>query len=199
MSAQRLFLLGGIALILTGMIFGDIFAVFTLHQNAARVGAGLAAAAKAALAGHREAVLANFQNVGGLLENRGTKVDVHVHMIDFGYLALLLALVQPWVACRERMKRHLARLFLIGSGVLPVGFFLIHYVGLAHSPLQAIGWASIFADLGGVCVLLATAGFLVGVCRYLTARRSPSPSDDLLATASKAGRRLLAGGVILVL
>ncbi len=48
MSARRLFLLGGIALILVGMVFGDIFAVFTLHQNAAQVGANLAAAAQAA-------------------------------------------------------------------------------------------------------------------------------------------------------
>jgi len=198
-SARRLLVLGGIGLILVGMIFGDIFAVFVLHQNAARVGAGLSAAAHAALAGDPVEVGAHFADVGSFLENRGTKVDVHVHMIDFGYLALLLALVQPWVAYRERMKRHLARLFLIGSVVLPVGVFLIHYVGLAHSPLQAIGWASIFADLGGVCVLLPTAGFLVGVCRYLAARRSPLPSDDLLATASKAARRLLAGGVILVL
>jgi len=39
LSAGRLLLLGGIALILIGMIFGDIFAVFVLHQNAARVGA----------------------------------------------------------------------------------------------------------------------------------------------------------------
>jgi hypothetical protein len=155
--------LGGIGLILVGMIFGDIFAVFVLHQNAARVGAGLSAAAHAALAGDPVEVGAHFADVGSFLENRGTKVDVHVHMIDFGYLALLLALVQPWVAYRERMKRHLARLFLIGSVVLPVGVFLIHYIGLVHSPLQAIGWASIFADLGGVCVLLATAGFLVGV------------------------------------
>src|SRR5467141_2449673 len=38
MSARRLFLLGGITLILTGMFFGDILAVFTLHQNAAQVG-----------------------------------------------------------------------------------------------------------------------------------------------------------------
>src|ERR1700681_4014551 len=105
MGARRLLVLGGIGLILTGMIFGDIFAVFTLHQNAGRVGAGLAAAGQGALAGHREAVLANFQNVGGFLENRGTKVDTHVHMIDFGYLALLLALVQPWVAFGESAKR----------------------------------------------------------------------------------------------
>jgi len=56
MSARRLYLLGGIGLILTGMFFGDIFAVFTLHQNAAQVGANLAAAANAALSGNRGAV-----------------------------------------------------------------------------------------------------------------------------------------------
>src|SRR5690349_21383382 len=101
MSARRLLVLGGIALILTGMIFGDIFAVFTLHQNATHVGSSLTAAAQAALAGNRRAVFADFQDVGSFLENRGTKVDTHVHMIDFGYLALLLALLQPWVALSE--------------------------------------------------------------------------------------------------
>ena len=35
LSARRLLVLGGIGLILVGMIFGDIFAVFVLHQNAA--------------------------------------------------------------------------------------------------------------------------------------------------------------------
>ena len=38
MSARRLLVLGGIGLILVGMLFGDIFAVFVLHQNAAKVG-----------------------------------------------------------------------------------------------------------------------------------------------------------------
>src|SRR5258708_23892865 len=89
-SERRLFVLGGIALILTGMIFGDIFAVFTLHQNAAQVAANLAAAAQAALAGNRGSVLANFQSVRSFLENPGTKVDTHAHMIAFRHLALLL-------------------------------------------------------------------------------------------------------------
>src|SRR6266403_3037290 len=163
LGARRLFLLGGIGLILTGMIFGDIFAVFTLHQNAARVGANLAAAANAALAGNRQAVLANFQNVGAFLENRGTKVDTHVHMIDFGYLALLLAILQPWVGFAESRKKQIAWVFLAGAWVLPVGVYLVHYVGLAHSPLKSIGWASITADFGGLLVLLATLGYLVGL------------------------------------
>src|SRR5437764_14019915 len=146
LSARRLLLLGGIGLILVGMLFGDIFAVFILHQNAGHVGEGLSAAAHAALAGDANRIPVIFQNIGGFLENRGTKVDTHVHMIDFGYLALMLALLQPWVALADAAKKRLAWIFLAGAWLLPVGVYLIHYVGLAYSPMKAIGWASIAAD-----------------------------------------------------
>src|SRR6266852_1926897 len=184
MSGRRLLLLGGIALILTGMLFGDIFAVFTLHQNAAQVGANLAAAAQAAVAGNRDAVLANFQNVGAFLENRGTKVDTHVHMIDFGYLALMLAILQPWLVFTESVKKKLAWVFLTGAWLLPVGVYLIHYVGLAHSPMQTIGWASIFADLGGLLVILATLGFLLGLVKHFRSHASAHAKDGLLSDRS---------------
>jgi hypothetical protein len=197
LSARRLLVLGGICLILVGMIFGDVFAVFVLHQNAARVGAGLSAATQAALAGDSSSVTAHFRDVGAFLENRGTKVDTHVHMIDFGYLALLLAVAQPWVAFTEKTKRRIAWLFLAGAGVLPVGVFLIHYVGLAYSPLQILGWASIAADVGGLCVLLATALYLGGMGWSI--RSTPVTPDAMLALRTGAGRRLLAGGVVLVL
>src|SRR5260370_2687397 len=139
LSARRLLLLGGIGLILVGMIFGDIFAVFVLHQNASRVGASLAAASHAAFAGDRAAVANYFRDVGGFLENRGTKVDTHAHMIAFGYLALMLSLLAPWTALSDATKRRLASLFLCGAGLLPLCVFLIHYVGLAYSPLKSIG------------------------------------------------------------
>jgi hypothetical protein len=198
LGARRLFLLGGIGLILTGMFFGDIFAVFTLHQNAAQVGANLAAAAQAALAGNRQAVLANFQNVGAFLENRGTKVDTHVHMIDFGYLALMLAILQPWMVFAESVKKKLAWAFLTGAWLLPVGVYLIHYVGLAHSPLKTIGWASIAADFGGPIVLIATFVCLLGLWRHFRGKLA-GPPDTLLADRSAEGRILFAGGIALVL
>src|SRR5712672_1274789 len=90
MGARRLLLLGGIGLILTGMFFGDIFAVYTLHQNAAQVGANLAVAvgANGAGWGGGHVVFGSCRNVGVCLENRGTKVDTRVHMIDLGDLAL---------------------------------------------------------------------------------------------------------------
>jgi hypothetical protein len=199
LSARRLLVLGGIGFILVGMLVGDIFAVFLLHQNAARVGASLASAAQAALAGDHSQVQASFQDVESFLENRGTKVDTHVHMIDFGYLALLLAILQPWIAFSEGTKRRLAWLFLVGAVLLPVGVFLIHYIGLAYSPLQAIGWASIFADLGGLLVLIATVGFLLGLRKHLRSPGSPPVQDPLLQDRSAPGRVLLVGGMVMVL
>lgn len=199
LSARRLLVLGGIGLILVGMLVGDIFAVFILHQNAARVGGSLASAAHAALARDRALVQASFQDVGYFLENRGTKVDTHVHMIDFGYLALLLAILQPWIAFSEGTKRRLAWLFLAGAVLLPVGVFLIHYIGLAYSPLQAIGWASIFADFGGFLVVIATLGFLFGLGRQFRSSGSAPVQDALLLDRSAPGRVLMVGGIVMVL
>jgi hypothetical protein len=199
LSSRRLLLLGGISLILTGMIFGDIFAIFVLHQNASRVSASLAAAAHAALAGDSTTVTNNFQAVGGFLENRGTKVDTHAHMIAFGYLALMLALLVPWTALSANTKKRLACLFLCGAGLLPFCVFLIHYVGLAYSPLKSIGWASIFADLGGLFVIIALAGYLYGLGKHRLSGERAAVQDHLLVDSSVAGQLLLAGGVFLVM
>ena len=198
LSARRLLTLAGIGMILVGMIFGDIFAIFVLHQNAARVGTSLAAAAQAASAGDAAAVGAHFKDTGEFLENRGTKVDTHVHLIAFGYLALMLALAQPWVKLSEAVRRRLAWLLIAGAVLLPVGVFLIHYIGLAYSPLQAIGWASIFADLGGLMVLAATVGYLAGIWRQFRTKEPLLP-DQLLRDRSTPVRWLLAGGLLLVL
>jgi hypothetical protein len=200
MSARRLLVLGSIGLILVGMLFGDIFAIFVLHQNAARVGESLSRAAHAAVAGDSNAVVAGFQSLGSFLENRGTKVDTHVHMVAFGYLGLMLALLQPWVAFSETAKKKLAWIFLFGAWLLPVCVFLIHYIGLAYSPLAAIGWASIFADFGGALVIAATLAFLLGIVSRTPQAEDRAPGrDGLLRDRSAAGRILLAGGLALVL
>jgi hypothetical protein len=199
LSSARLFILGGISLIIGGMVFGDVFAVFVLHQNAGRIGQHLLAATQAVAAGDASTVLAHFTSIGGFLENRGTKVDTHVHILDFGYLALLLALVQPYVALSALAKKRLAQIFMIGAVLLPVSVFLIHYVGLAYSPLRAIGWASIFADFGGLLVIVACVGELAGLWRYLRGARPALAEEELLQDRSWAARVLLTGGTLLVL
>ena len=207
-SARRILVVGGIALIIVGMLFGDIFAVFILHPNANAIGQALLAATRAVAAGDSTEVGRNFQLIGNALENRGTKVDAHLHMVDFGYLALLLAIVMPYVAWRERAKKRLGVLLIVGAVVLPVGVLAIHYVGLASSPLESIGWASIIADAGGLLVILSCLGFLAGLWRGWNraatgdasgAMGSPVAHDALLTDRSWCCRVLLAGGTLLIL
>jgi hypothetical protein len=181
------------------MILGDIFAAFILHPNANRIDANLLAATRAVASHDPQAAGAAFQNIGGLLENRGTKVDAHSHMIGFGYIALLVALLQPYVAFPESAKKFLAKLFLLGAILLPVGVFLIHYVGLAGSPFAAIGWASVFADLGGFLVWVVCLSELAGLTEYFRGRTPSRISDELLGDRSWSARVLLSGGTLLVL
>jgi hypothetical protein len=197
LNAARLLIVAGIALVAAGLVFGDVFAVFVLHQNANGIGERLLAATQAVAASNADGVRREFGAIGGLLENRGTKVDAHSHIINFGYLALLLSLVQPYIGLTENRKRWLAKLFITGAVMLPCGVFLIHYVGLKGSPLESIGWASIFADLGGLFVLLAIVGMGYGLSRYLSHRVEKSPAAAV--DRSWSSRVLLAGGSALIL
>src|SRR5580704_13910641 len=121
MSPRRVLAFGGIVLIAGGMLFGDIFAVFVLHQNGERTGETLLAATRAVAAGDSVGVRQNFAQSGALLEDHGTKLDAHAHMIAAGYLALLLALVEPYVALSFRQRKTLAQGFVAGGLLLPLG------------------------------------------------------------------------------
>jgi len=197
MSARRLYIFGGMALIAAGMLFGDVFAVFILHQNAGKQGAALIEASRAVADRDPGAATAIFGRIGGLLEDRGTKVDAHVHMIDAGYLALLLALVQPYIALSQQTKKTMAGLFITGGIFLPLGIFLIHYVGLAYRPFAVIGWASVLADSTGAVLIFVLLVQAWGFWKYLQKRELTEP--ELQAEDSMPGRALLTGGTLLVL
>src|SRR5712671_186556 len=196
MSARRLLVLGGIALVAGGMIFGDIFAVFILHQNAGQQGAALVAANNAVASGDEATVHKIFASLGSLLEDRGTKVDAHVHMIGAGYLALLLALVQPFIVLGARTKKILAALFIVGGTLLPIGIFLIHYVGLTYSPFAVIGWASILADSAGALLIIVLVAEAWGFRRYVRTRALAEPA--LPEDESWSRHTLLSGGTLLI-
>src|SRR5208337_3075817 len=155
------------------------------------------AASRAIAAGNAAAVNELFNHLGNVLEDRGTKVDAHVHMIGAGYLSLLLALVQPYIALSRQTKKSLAILFLLGGVLLPVGIFLIHYVGLTGSPFSAIGWASVLADSAGGLLILVLAVQTWGFSKYLRSGELSEP--ELPEEDSMPRRALLSGGTILVL
>jgi hypothetical protein len=194
---ERILTIGGLLLVGGGMLFGDVFAMFVLHPNNARIGEAMYAAAQMIPSGDGEGILAHFAAIGGFLENRGTKVDTHSHMIHVGYIALLLALLQPWVAWSAQARRRLAWFYIICAWLLPPSIFAIHYVGLAYSPLDHIGWASIFADLFGGLLAVAVTLQLFGLWRQFRSSETPA-SPPFLAGDSAASRTLLIGGLLLL-
>jgi len=119
-------------------------------------------------------------------------------MIDFGYLALLLAILEPWIAFSAAAKRRIAWVFLFGAWLLPIGVFLIHYVGLAHSPFQSIGWASVFADFGGLLVIVALLACLGGLWKHFRSSSRQVQKDELMTSCVAATPMLLSGGVVLI-
>jgi hypothetical protein len=199
MSARRVLILGGIALIAGGMLLGDIFAVFVLHQNAGRTGETLLAATRAVAARDSAGVKEDFARIDDLLEDHGTKLDAHAHMIAAGYLALLLALLQPYVALSSTSRKTLAQLFVAGGLLLPLGIFLIHYIGLAYSPFSVIGWASILADSAGALLIAALIGEAWGLWGYFRGARADDAESVLPPDSSWESRTLLTGGTILIL
>jgi hypothetical protein len=119
-------------------------------------------------------------------------------MTDAGYLALLLALMQPYIALSPQHKKFLARLFVAGGVLLPAGIFLIHYVGLAYSPFPVIGWGSVLADSAGAVLIAALIGQAWGLWNWL--RRGASVGEPELPPDRTWERRtLLSGGTVLVL
>jgi hypothetical protein len=94
---------------------------------------------------------------GGLAAARAVAIAAHSHIIEFGLLAMLLSFVQPYILLSERWKRRWVITLLIGSLMLPVFVLAELKFGL---PAGGI------ADLGGLLVIIALAGMLVGVVRY---------------------------------
>lgn len=199
MGGRRLLVFGGIALIAAGMLFGDVFAIFVLHQNGGKTGVALLAAAEAVAAQNPVGVQQAFGQIGALMEDRGTKVDAHVHLTGAGYLALLLALMQPYIALTPNSKKFLAKLFLAAGALLPIGIFLIHYVGLAYSPFPLIGWASILADSAGGLLIVVLIAEAWGLWSYFSSRRMGAVEPELPQDRTWERRALLSGGTALVL
>jgi len=190
--------IGGLLLVAAGMLFGDIFAMFVLHPNNARIGEAMYAASQLIPLGDAEGILAQFMSIGGFLENRGTKVDTHSHIIHMGYIAILLAILQPWVALSPVLKRRSAWLFIVSAVLLPVSIFSIYYVGLAYSPLEYIGWGSIFADFFGALLAVAVAIQLWGLWRHGRGHGDSNVQPPSGNAGYAASRALLVGGLLLL-
>lgn len=197
--AARILAFSGILLIAAGMVLGDLFAIYVLHQSNAAIGEAMYGAAMAIPNGDTDAVMAHFQTVAHLLEKKGTKIDAHNHAVLLGYIAVLLAILQPFVAWSGRAKVRLAWLYVVCASILPVAVYLIHYVGLAYSPSDVFGWASIATQPTAFLIGAVVVAELAGLLRNVRAANPVSVKVAGLAPVSGPGRVLVAGGSLLLL
>jgi hypothetical protein len=96
------------------------------------------------------------EGYGAIQAEKAVNIAAHSHIIEFGILAILLAFIQQYVFLTEPWKRRWAALLLIGSVVLPVFVLLELKFGLLAGGI---------ADVGGLLVITALIGMLVGVRR----------------------------------
>src|SRR6266852_3574439 len=157
--ATRLLVFGGISLILTGMLLGEVFAIFISHVASAQIrrewiGSMIPAIEQRDLA----AVGTGYSRIEDLLERRGRIMDTHSHMIAYGFLALALALLQPLNKYSERIRRALALCIVLGGLIQSLSVFASYWV----IP-QARYWAWISSAAGGVLILAGVLGNYTGI------------------------------------
>ena len=198
LSPARILIFGGILIAIVGMLFGEYFAIFHLHQSGMTIEAEMLNSVNAVAAGDSEPIGGSMERIGKMLENMGTKKDTHTHWIQLAYLCLILGLIQPYIAIGPTWKRRWAIVLVASSFILPVGVFAIYYVGLWKSPFQTIGWGSIVADAAGAVFIVGVFAQLVGAVRHFRSKTEVEAvaQDD---EAEPAKGFLLRWGAVLIL
>ena len=198
LSPARILILGGILIATVGMLFGEYFAIFHLHQSGMTIEAEMLNSVKAVAAGNSEPIGGSMERIGKMLENIGTKKDTHAHWIQLAYLCLILGLVQPYIAIGPKWKRRWAIVLVASSFILPLGIFAIYYLGLWKSPFETIGWGSIMADTAGTVFIVGVVAQFAGAVRHFRGKGEVEAvaKDD---EAEPAKSFLLRWGAVLIL
>jgi hypothetical protein len=148
---------GGTLLILAGFVHGAFYAGVYLYPHEAQDAGLLQAMVDGAASGNLPGATDAVNQYGALQGNKAVHIAAHSHIIEFGMMAMLLAFIQSYVFLSERWKRRWVVVFLMGSVVLPVFVLLEVRWGLVAGGI---------ADVGGLLVIIALCGMLVGVLRH---------------------------------
>ena len=153
---RRALMSGGALLILLGFLYGAWYAGVDLYRHEAREAEILKNMLDAAAGGNGGTVV-EVASYGSLAAERAVKIAAHSHIIEFGLLAMLLVIRAAVRRPSDRWKRRWVIVLLAGSIILPVFVLLELNLGLVAGGI---------ADVGGLLVIVALIGMLVGVLRY---------------------------------
>lgn len=188
LDAARVLAIGGLFLVAGGMVVGEIYAIYISHVANGIIGRNWVGVIETAARGDLAQMREHFAIILDLSEKRGRTMNSHSHLAAFGLLALVLALVQPWVQQPSGTRLRLAIVFLIGSLLQVGGVYISYYTGELSLYLS---------DLGGILLIVA----LVGTCwslRHAAATGLPARDFIAEALAPAASRWLVKSGLLLV-
>ena len=162
-AASRFLLKAGLLLIIGGMAFGLYYAWVLVSQDEPAlyeaVNDATTLVAADDVAGAERSITAFKRGQSKI----AITAAAHSHAVEFGFLMLLLALLQRYVLLQDHWRLNWARVMATGAYLLPLCVFLATKYGLR---------AAAFADLSGALVLVALIAMGFGVARYTGAADS---------------------------
>ena len=187
-SAARILIFGGILLVIAGMVLGEVFAIFISHLASAEIRRDWIGIVSATTHPDPAEAGAHFDRIQRLLERRGRIMDAHSHMIAYGFLALVLAVVQPVSTLSEKIRRRLAVSIVAGGSAQSVFVFIGYYTA---------SWVLVLSDIGGVVLLIGIVGNIAGLFGAIAHSSIVAGSVNL--DPSGSSRILLLSGGFLIL
>jgi hypothetical protein len=123
-QAQKVLIIGGLALVVWGMLYGLFYALTVEHPRLESMGATLAQA-------FTHAAERNLPQANTALDAHATaqyqyvrEVDVHSHWSGLGMLLVILGLAFDRAALRRGTGTLIASMLVAGSAIFPLGVFL---------------------------------------------------------------------------
>lgn len=146
----------GLALVIAGMGFGLWFALGLTGTLEPGMFEAIRAAVTATAAGATDTAALEIARFKTLQSQIAITAAAHSHAIEFGFLLLLLAFVEPFVMLAQRWRDRWTLAVIIGAWLLPVCVFLATIHGLT---------AAAAADLAGGVTLAGLIGLFIGLLR----------------------------------
>jgi len=156
-AAQKLLVIGGLALAIIGMSYGLYYALFDEHQTLE--GMGMSLAKGFALAAER-----NLPEAHGAIDDYGAiryeyvrEVHAHSHWISLSMVLIVLGIAFNRIAYGERARFLIAVTLVCGSLLFPLGSILQTFpLGMLAKVITGIGSIAV---IGGLAT--ATLGLLL--------------------------------------
>lgn len=162
---SRWLLGNGLGLVLAGMAFGLVFALGLTRELEPGMFAAVRAAVEASASGAVDTAAAEITRFKTLQSRIAITAAAHSHAIEFGFLLMLLAFLEPFVMLSERWRARWTGAVIIGAWLLPVCVFLATIHGLA---------AAAAADIAGGITLAGLLGMFIGLLRATGAADAPA-------------------------